>query len=178
MIIEGGTGNGYRAGVTPEHRLLTYAVTATEQLHVNTTEQECYSIVLDQNPTSTNDCVLYIKNTSDMDLVLVSIGCFASGATELYFQINNTGTATSATTLAAVNRNAASSKTADATIQQGPDLQLTAGDEVDRIVLSAANLFIKHRWDSGIILPKNGTFTIWTSADMVVNATLTVYFHD
>ena len=76
-----------------------------------------------------------------------------------------------------MNRDAKSNKAADATIQQGADLQLTAGDEVDRIYVAASTHY-KHRWESGIILPKNGTFTVWSSADVDVNATFTIYFHD
>ena len=177
MLIEDGRGSGSKARVDDSNRLRVYGVVESEELHANEDDKECYSIVLDQNPTGAGDCILYIKNTSSADLHLVDFVAFADGATEVYFQINNAGTATSPTTLTPVNRNSGANLTATGTFQKGADLQLTAGDEVDRIALESSKASFHHVWSSHIILAENGTFTVWTSADQTINATMTMFYH-
>ncbi len=177
MLIEDGRGTGNKARVDDSNRLRIYGVMELEELYANEEDLECYSIILDQNPTGVNDCILYIKNTDSKDMHLVDFVAFADGATEIYFQINNTGTATGATTVTPVNRNSGANLAATGTFQKGADLQLTAGSEVDRITLESSKVSFHHEWSSHIILPENGTFTVWTSADVTVNATMTMFYH-
>jgi len=180
IIRDPSTGQGMR--VTDEGLARTYTVTEREIRHVNEEEGEAYSIVLDQTPTGADDCILWLVNNDEKDLIIDAITVFVGGAAELYFQLGDAGTPNTPADLVPVNRNAGSGKTADMTCQQGADLAaaavLAGGLEVDRFAIPAAATTAQRSWDSGIILPKNGTFTVWSSAVVAVNATIAIFFHD
>lgn len=182
MHIEDGTGTGYKARVSSENKLQVEAVTHISERHVNFVHGQAYSIVLDQVPTGTDDCILYVRNDDDDDLILSSISAFTSGSTELYLHLGDAGTPDTPTTLAPVNRDAGSGNVANCTCQQGADLAtgaaLSGGSEVDRFRLEANAQTYRQHWNSDIIVPKNQTFTLWSSAIVTVNATLSVFFHD
>ena len=130
-----------------------------------------------------DDCILFLKNDNDDDLLIASIALFASGAVEVYMKLGDTGTRNGAVALTPVNRNAGSGNRADCTCEQGGDLDggiatLAGGSEVERIAVEANKQTLKIEWCSAIIIPKNQTMTLWASAIVTVNATLGIYFHD
>lgn len=183
MIIEDGKGSGYKAHVNEENCLCANAIGVPVELHTNHIHGQSYSILLDQAPTAGDDCILYLLNNDDMDLLISSISLFATGAVEVYAKLGDTGTRNGAATLTPRNRNAGSGNEADCTCEQGADLDggaasLAGGAEVERIALEAAKQTLKIEWDSAIIIPKNQVFTLWASAIETINATLGVYFHD
>ena len=183
MIIEDGKGTGYKAKVNNENCLCAEAIAVPFELHVNHDHGDFYSIVLNQVPTAGDDCILYLKNDDDKDLLISSITLFASGAVEVYAKLGDTGTRNGAAALTPVNRNAGSGNAADCTCEQGADLDggaatLAGGAEVERIAVEANKQSLKICWCSGIIIPKNQTMTLWASAIVTVNATIGVAFHD
>ena len=179
IIRDPSTGVGMQ--VNDEGMGKTSAVSETQIRHANEEEGEAYSIVLDQTPTGVDDCILWLVNNDDKSLLIDAITVFVSGAVELYFQLGDAGIPNAPVALVPVNRNAGSGKTADMTCQQGPDLAaaavLAGGLEVDRFAIPAAATTAHRTWASGLILPKNGTFTMWSSAVVAVNATIAIFFH-
>ena len=179
MLILDGKGRGYNAGVTPENRLLSEAVCADVQHHINHVHGEFYSLVVDQATGGTNRHNVYIKNTSDDDMVITSVTAFATTtATELYVLLGVTGTATTPTTGTPVNRNTGSGSTATGTFQYGANLAMTGGDEMDRWFVDNDVVCHKHSWQSHIVLPKNGTFVLASSASTTINVTVSFGYHD
>ena len=183
MIIEDGTGKGYKVHVNEENCLCAKSITVPFEHHANQDHGQFYSIVLDQAPTAGDDCILYLINNDDDDLLISSIAIFASGAAEVYMKLGSTGTRNGAAALTPVNRNAGSGNVADCTCEQGADLDggaatLTGGDEVERIAVEANKQTFKFEWCSAIIIPKNQTMTLWASAIVTVNATIGVYFYE
>ena len=183
MIIEDGTGRGYKAHVNEENCLCAKAINVPVEHHVNQDHGEFYSIVLDQAPAAGDDCILYLMNDDDKDLLLSSVAIFASGAVEVYMKISDSGTRNGAGALTPVNRNAGSGNEADCTCEQGADLDggaatLGGGTEIDRIAVEANKQTLKIEWCSAIIIPKNQTMTLWASAIVTVNAIMGIYFYE
>ena len=77
MQIEDGTGTGYKAKITSENKLLTQSLSEFMQYHLNQVHEEMYSMVVSKTPTGAGDCFLYIKNTSDDDLVIFKFKGYA-----------------------------------------------------------------------------------------------------
>lgn len=181
MIIEDGIGKGFKAKVNEENCLCAEAVNVPFEFHINQDHGEFYSIVLDQAPTAGDDCILYVKNNNDKDMLISSIAIFASGAVEVYMKLQDSGTRNAVAALTPVNRNAGSGNAADCTCEQGADLDggaatLGGGTEVERIAVEANKQTLKVDWCSAIIIPKNQTMTLWASAIVTVNATIGIYF--
>ena len=175
--IEDGKGSGQSAQVK-NYKLRTYSVVEDEQQHVNEDDGKMYSIIVDATTVAVNDQFFYIKNNSDDDLHITSMKGFVSADTEVKVLLHVTGTATSPNTITPVNRNAGSGKLLDATVQQGADLQMTGGDTVDLIRMdSTATGLFKVTWTSHIILPKNSTLCLESSAAAIVNLTISCFNH-
>ena len=183
MIIEDGTGTGRKVHVNEENCLCAESIAVPFELHVNHDHGDFYSIVLDQAPAAGDDCILYLLNDDDKDMMISSITIFASGAVEVYAKLGDSGTRNGAAVLTPVNRNAGSGNAAECTCEQGADLDgggatLAGGNEVERIAVEANKQSLKICWCSGIIIPKNQALTLWASAVVTVNATIGVAFHN
>ena len=166
MIIQGGTGNGYSAGVTSEYMLQTFAITASQEHHVNAVEGQAFHCLFEQAVTAGDDCLFYMVNNADKDIVVEGIDIYASAACEVYVKLNAKGTRNGATALTPINCNAGSGKVADGTFEQGADLDggaasLTGGSVVQRWKFTAAASSAHRNFEQDIILPKNATLTIW-----------------
>ena len=177
LKIEDGKGTGQTAQVK-DYKLRTYSVTEDEQQHVNEDDGKMYSILIDATTADVNDQFFYLKNTSEDDLHITSIKGFVSADTEIKILIGVTGTATSPSTITPVNRNAGSGKLMDATVQEGADLQMTNGNTVDLIRFDSALTGIdKIKWTSHLVLPKNSTLCLESSAASTINLTISCYNH-
>ena len=178
MLILDGKGRGFSAGVNDENRLLTAAISDNVQFHINEVEGQFYSFTIDQATGGTSRHNIYIKNTADENLFITSITAFATTTpTELYVLLGVTGTATSPTTGTPVNRNIGSGSSAEGTFQYGANLAMTGGAEVDRWFVDNDVASHKHSWTSALILPKNGTLVLASSASTTVNATVSFGYH-
>ena len=174
--IQDGMGSGSAAEVK-NNKLRTYSVVEEEQAHSNE-EGNMFSILIDQATADVNDQFFYIKNTGDDDLMITSMKGFVSADTEIKLIINVTGTPTSGSALTPVNRNGGSAKTISSTIEQGANIQMSNGDPVDLIRFdSAATGVVKFSWGSGIILPKNATLCLESSAAATINLTISCFTH-
>ena len=172
MIIYGGTGNGYAAGVNEDNQLRVRAVTLSGEHFHNHHDADAYHVVFNQSPTAADDCFFYLENTSTTkDLIVegVCVGvkdCTADDT--VYFQVNDTGTRNSGTAVTPVNMNTKTSKVAEATCEKGADLDggaatLASGSEFFRIVFpgitDSANKFYIFEMD--LVLGYGKAMTIW-----------------
>lgn len=177
-----GTGDGYNAKVTNEHRLETLAVTATNEHYANHAQGNAYNLLFDQAPTAGDDCIIYIQNTDDIDMCIEGIWLSVSGACEVYFQLNDTGTRNAATDVVPPNLNAGSGNIADGTFEVGADLDggaatLAGGTEFQRFVFRAATDSATFNFEQDVIITKNATLTIWVSAIVTINGTIIFNYH-
>ena len=181
LIIEDGKGTGQTAGVNSENMLLTKCVTEETQQHVNEVEGESFSIVIDRATDGGNQQFFYMKNESDNDLFVTSIKGFVSADTEIKVLLGVTGTATSATDIVPVNRNAGKGEQLSGDFQIGNDLSMTGGDTVDLIKFidggTDSQGSVKFSWGSTLILPKNSTFCLESSAAATINLTISCHLH-
>jgi len=175
MFIEDGSGRGYRAKVNNDNMLWTKAIIETMYQHVNSKHFEAYQLQFNKAATGNDDCVLYMKNNSDHDLIIHTLRLSISTADEIYFKIGDTGTPVGGTAIIPVNLNAGSAKVAEGVFQHGVDITgLSGGTEVERIRTVSATYLGTTNWHypAGIILPKNQTFTLW-----IATAATTVLGH-
>ena len=177
-MIEDGKGSGGTAEVR-NNKLRTYSIIEEEQAHANEDEGNAFSVVIDRATDGGAQQFFYMKNTGDADLHVTSIKTFVSADTEIKVLLNVTGTATSPATITPVNRNTGSGNVISGTFQTGNDLTMTGGDTVDLIRFDSADGVAskKFSWGSGLILPKNGTLCLESSAAATINMTISCFLH-
>jgi hypothetical protein len=187
MQIEGGTGNGYKAKVTEENMLLTRAVTVSDEHHVNVDEGEAYSWYFTTDPDAADDCVFYLKNDSDADLILEGMDLFVTDDCDVYVKLGGSGAyATGTTAVVGANLNAGSGNVADCTCGKHTDIEaagstFSGGTEVARYAYQSGTLVDTHHinFPCDLIVPKNQIFTIWVDTiSIVIQCTVWGYFHD
>ena len=191
LIIEDGQGTGYSASVDDENRLRTLAITRSMEHESNQEHGDAYSIPFSQSPTAADDCIYYMKNTSDTDMVIegVTIGATDTGvADSVYFKLGDSGTRGTSTDLTPVNLNAGSGKSADGDFEYGADIgtagTLDGGTEFERLTVgngATADLISRDfNFPQDVILPKNGVFTIYIggSAGGTYYITVNMHYHD
>ncbi len=182
MRIEDGKGRGYQAGVSSENRLLSDCITSTNEHHANE-EGGAYHLLFDQAPTAGDDCIIYMENSDERDMTIEGLYLSVAGACEVYFQLHDNGTRNAAGAVVPANCNAGSGQTADGTFEVGADLDggaatLAGGEEVTRYAFIAAAGSSFFNFEQDIILPKNGTMTIWVSAVQAVTGHVVFNYHD
>ena len=183
MFIDDGKGSGRRAGINDENRLLTDSVSASVEHHINHHDGLSFNVVIDQAPTAANDCIFYMENTDEKDLIVEGVMLSVTGAAEIYFQVDATGTRNSATDVTPVNLNRGSGKTATGNFEYGADLDggaatLAGGTEVDRYIIRAAKDSTIYNFEQDLVLPKSRTLSIWSSSTETINATIFFNYHD
>ena len=185
--IEDGQGTSRTAGVDDENRLKTLAITRSMEHASNQKHGTAYNVVFSQKPKAADDCIFYMKNTDDTDMVLegLTIGVTDAGANEsIYFKLGDSGTRDSATDIVPSNLNSGSGNKADGDFEKGEDLTagtLDGGTEFERIVLAAAAATDKvsstFNFNQDVVLKKNGVFTIYIGGSFAGTYYLTVNIH-
>ena len=179
LFIEDGAGTGSHAQVKGG-RLKTYAMSEAEQHAVNEDSGEAFSILVDATTIAVNDQFFYMKNTGAKPIHITSVKGFVGTSTEVKVLTNISGTRTSATAITPVSRTAGSGVALSATVEQGVDLACTGGDgdivDLFRMDASLTGLF-KLSWGSTIILPRNGTICLESSAASTINLTVSCFVH-
>jgi hypothetical protein len=177
--------NGTPAKVTDEGFLRTYAVNESEQLHVNEVEEEAYTMDIDGVQTDgANYWLAVIKNTSDSDMIITSITGFVPSFsnTQIYeAYVGSTFTyASNGTAVVPTNCNAGSghSATGEFYVNDGGGniTTIVAGSIVGRFIFTTTAT----KWEklSGWIIPKNGTFMLWSNLAEKLTGYISFYYHD
>ena len=180
MLVKDGTGKGYSLKVDDENMAHVLATSVEVQHHINHAHQEAYSIVVSKTPTAAADCFLYIKNDSDLDLMISSALLYAATDESVQVKLGDSGTATGGAANTPVNRNAGSGKTADCTCEDGVDITgLSGGSVVDEIAIDGATGSHKTVWRSDLIVPKNSVATFYAvTGGIAIKMTLSIGFHN
>jgi hypothetical protein len=175
-----GSSSGGVMGVNSEDRAMTSAVTQRIAHHTNMHEQEAYCITFEVAATGNDDCIFYLQNTSSDIMIISTFQLYVSQASEIYMQLDATGTpGGSPTTNTPVNTTAGSGHTADGTFLTDPDITgLSGGTEVARWKFIAETASQEFSFDSDLMIPDNQTFTMWidTAATNII-ANIQIYYH-
>lgn len=160
LQVEDGTGRGYLTKVNDQNQLVTAAISRSVEHHINHDLGRSYHLLFEVNATSANNCVLYIKNGSEDDLVLDELQIRVAAPCDINFYLNDTGTPSGTTSLTPANVNAGSGNAASGDFYSSAGITgLTRGTKVERIwQTSTQSSTINFPGD--IILPKNKTFTM------------------
>jgi hypothetical protein len=187
LNIEDGKGRGNQAAVNNENRILASTVGVTAEHHANHEYGKAFNLVFSQSPTAADDCIAYILNSDDTDMVIEGVTIGVTNATaddSIYFKIGDSGTRNSATDVTPVNMNGASANNAVGTFEKGADLDggsatLAGGVEFNRFVLAGVtDLTSKYfNFEQDLILPKNKAITIWVGGSATGTYYITLHFN-
>jgi hypothetical protein len=153
---------------------------------VNHNLGNAYNALFAVNPDGADDCIFYLKNQDNIDLVVEGLWIMSSAAEEIYLKIGDTGTAvkTNGADITPVNLNAGSGKTADVlcysnTADGAVDITgLSGGSTFEKIWLTASADTQLFNFEQDIIIPKNQTFTIYcVGGDTLLRGTVIFNFH-
>ena len=180
LIIEGGTGNGFAAGVDSENRLTVAATMQTREHEVCHHDGQSYSFMISVTPTGAGDCFFYLKNDNDMDLIISEMMMRAAADETVTFKLGDSGTPVGGSTGTPVNRNAGSGNEADVTAQYGVDITgLSGGSTVFGMFLEGGVSSVRVAPLSGFIVPKNKIITGYVATGAIaVMVGLGLSFHD
>lgn len=147
------------------------------QHYVNVVHQNVYSVVISVTPTAAGDCFFYIKNNNESNLVTRSLTLYGASAESIQVKLGDTGTVGGThADLTPVSRNAGSGKTADVTCEGGVDITGLSGGSVVCDV-DFINTFMKIRWDSSLIIPKNTILSLYAvTGAIAIKANLSFLF--
>jgi len=164
MQITDGAGTNFAAKVDSENKLMTRAVTESEIQHVNEVEEQVYTAyvaltpdAVDPSVTGTDDLTFfYIKNTNDLNMIIVGIRAWAESSEYIDVHVQPTGTPINTTDVTPFNMNLGSGNTATGDFYKGADIDgMSGGTLVERFRISANDTNQTHIYPSGLIMPKN-----------------------
>ncbi len=181
--LRDGTGKGYLLKIDNKNRLQGYVVTETEASFINRVEKEAYSGTWESALTAAStDYIIYLKNTSDKDMVINRVKHRCTGANStLSFWVNIDGTpGGSLTTLTPANRNAGSNNLADVEYYRSTQITgLSNGRKIGSLYGKDGEEFEYADPCSGFIIPPNGTFGIKSSETVSAHyGGISFYFRD
>ena len=185
MLIKDGS-QGYVMGVNEENRGKVTSVSHTIEHHVNHHYGKAFNAYFAVNPDGADDCIFYLKNNAEEDLVIEGVWWQTSAAEEVYYKLGDTGTAvkTNGADITPVNLKAGSGEVADVTcysntVDGAVDITgLSGGSIVQKLWLTSTetNIF---NCEQDIIIPKNKVFTIYASGgDTLLRGTVVFNFHN
>jgi hypothetical protein len=120
MLVEDGTGGGFKAGVTTLNRLKTEALTETLAANASRESGRCYAIVAEDAGPVAAEYPLYILNTSDeRNFVIDTIRTAQVDADVIWKLHHVTGTAAGGSVITASNLNLGSDLVAPLTCRGG-----------------------------------------------------------
>jgi len=172
--------------VNNEGRALTSTVTVSAERHANQIEKEAYNALFAVNPAGADDCIFYLRNNSDDDLVIEGVWWQTSGAEEVYYKLGVTGTVilTAGAAITPANLNAGSGNIADVTCYSNVadaavDLTgIAGGITVQKLWLTSAKSEL-FNCDQDIIVRKNQTFAIYcVDGDTLLRGTVVFNMHE
>jgi hypothetical protein len=178
MQLEDGTGKGYKASVNSENELEVRAQTtirAEWECHNNARAYAMYFSQAEAN-SGANECLGYIKNTSDDDLVIDEIAIHSVSADHVYIS-TVTGTAAGGSAITPTNANVGSGLTATCTTMQ--HTAITGLTAVGRLMnfYCAANAFLVRSPKATIIIKKNSAIGVYVTTQQVNTIKCNIWFH-
>ena len=178
MNIEDGTGSGHKAKVNESNELEVRSNMVTRAEWENHNNQRAYAMYFSQAAANgaTNECLGYLKNTSDDDMVIDEIAIHSVAADTIYVS-KVTGTAAGGSAITPTNMHLGSGKTAVATTMQHTAITgLTDGGRLLNFYL-AANAFLTRSPKSTICIEKNSAIGVYTTANQANTLKVNIHFH-
>ena len=175
--------DGRAAKVDDENRLRVRSIQTSLEHHVNKDEELAFTWQFSDDPDAADDCIFYLKNNDDKDLVLEGMDLFITADTDVYIKLGGTGVA-AGTAVVGTCLNAGSGNVANVTCVHDGDVEsgtFVGGTECNRYVYQSGTLVDTHHinFPMDIIIPKNQVFGIWVSIiAIVVTGTVYGYFHN
>lgn len=175
QIIDG-KGSGKRAKVNSYNQLVVRAISGSVEHWSNHDQEKAYHVLFDQTPTAAGDCFFYLKNTSDMDIIIEGFTCSVASAEQIEVYLGDTGTPVGGTTLTPVNANTNAGGVATGTFQAGNDITgLTQGSKLDKVWFTSA-ASTAYNFEVDVVVGTNGVFTMCATAG-AKNVRGTIYFY-
>ena len=156
FLIEDGKGSGILAAVGAGNRLKTQAVMISSEHYANHNDGQAFNLIFSQTPTGANDCFVFIRNTSENDIVIEGVSIKSAGAEQINFYFNNDGSAGDVTIATPSNCNAGSGRAADGFFATGNDISgLTQGTLVTSLFVPSGTETKHYNFPQDLIIPKN-----------------------
>jgi len=176
LPIEDGTGKGYQVEVNSKNMLAVSSVIKGLSYYANRDGNFC-STTITVTPDSTGNCFYYIKNTGDSDLIIQRISVHVDSNEILRGYLNDNGTPVGGINYVPINRNGGSNKLCDCVINYGSNITgLSGGNHFDSFHVPADHMTHIYRWEAGIMLPKNRTFTLYAvNGNIEIDFTVTAF---
>jgi len=176
--ITDSSGAGFGAKVDSTNKLHVEAVCVSNEHNSNHALGQAYQLVVTQTPTAAADYFLYVKNTSDTDLVVEGFKIRVASAEQIVWEINPVGTA-SGTTATPVNCNASSGKSATGTFLVNNDITgITAGSIVEHNYHTSTETK-DFNFDQDLIIPKNNSLAArCVTAGVALHMTFIFNYHE
>jgi hypothetical protein len=176
-IIKDGAGTGKTARVNAENRLDVESVARSLDQHINELYEKQFSLTFEAiDPTGADDYFFYCKNTGTKNLHMSKFRFRSTvvGIVELHYV---TGTASSGTTLAPVNRTLGSSNTMTALIETDPNFTgLTNAGTLVNLRLDTADKDYVDIAPSHIIIPPGQAIAfLWDTSTGALSGTVDIY---
>jgi hypothetical protein len=182
MIIEDGTGKGYKVAVNSHNQIDTFSTLRTHIGHVSYEHGNAYSLPFSQaSAGGADDPVLYLKNDDDIPLILSQMWITCSVADVIYAKLNVTGTAAGGTAPVPVNLNSGSGRLANVTTRMHTSVtNLSGGDTYFSSYFTANAISQRVYFEDAVILTKNATWALYvtTGAANTLKGQLLFFFAD
>jgi hypothetical protein len=176
MQIEDGTGSGNQAEVNDKNMISTSSVIKGVNYYANK-NGNFYSSTITITPTTSGSCFYYIKNTGEPDLIIQRISVNVNSNEIIKGYINDLGTPVGGISCIPINRNGGSNNLCSCTVNYGSNITgLSDGNHFDSFHIPADYFTHTYRWEAGIMIPKNRTFTLYAvTGGIEIDFTVTAF---
>jgi len=180
MLIDDGKGRGNSVGVSDNNMLTTLAITSSLEHYTNHTKGKAFNLLFGATPASTGDCFLYIKNSSDIDLIAKGFSLKLAASEYIDVKLGDIGTPSGGTDITPVNLNSGSGVNATGTFQNGADIiSLSGGATIERYYHLSSVASLYRNFEQDVVLKKNGVLTMYAqTGGTVLAGTLVFNYHD
>ena len=191
MLIEDGQGSGVTAGVTSSNRLKTVSISATPEHFANHNKGLSYNFLFQETPEYTNPsttseggiCFLYLKNTSEKDLILEGLDIRLGGTSqvEIIEIVENDGEVpVGGNSRTPVNLNLSSGKVAEGVFLSSSNISsMGKGSPMLRYYIESSHTTKQFNFEQDLIVPQNNTITLWAEyGGTEIDGTLVFYYAD
>ena len=163
FTIEDGTGDGYNAKVNNRNMLNTSAVVSSVEHYVNRKEGNSYNLLFSVLTASgTDNCVLYIKNEGESDLIFEGITTRSTSDEVLEIKLKDAGVPVGGSDITPANLNAGSANQVTGTFQVASSITgLSGGTAIFKFFMVGADKSTHYNFEQDVILPKNRTLTFY-----------------
>lgn len=174
--IESGVGVAYEAAVNEQGMLTTSSVRRGLNFYANR-NGDFYSSTIITTPTTSGSCFYYIKNIGEPDLIIQRVSVHVASNETLRGYLNDTGIPIGGSNYIPISRNGGSNRLCDCNVKYGSNITgLDGGNHFDSFHVPADDMTHTYRWEAGIMIPKNRTFTLCAvNGNIEIDFTVTAF---